>query len=76
MLIINTTKPGLDNPLVRRALAYSIDYPAISQAVWGYSVPVSSSLIVPYGGESALFNPEQIEQFGWEYDPAARKISG
>ena len=31
MLIINVHKKGLDNPLVRRALAYSINYALIAQ---------------------------------------------
>ena len=70
ILLINTMKPGLDNPLVRRALAYSIDYSTISSSVWGYSAPVSSSLILPTGSESALFSPTQVAQYGWTYDPA------
>jgi peptide/nickel transport system substrate-binding protein len=71
ILIINTTKPGLDNPLVRRALAYSIDYATIaSTAMSQYSEVVSSSLILPAGGESPLFNPEQVALYGWTYDPA------
>ena len=69
-MIINTTKPGLDDPLVRRALAYSINYSAISAAVWGYSDPVKSSLILPYGGENELFDAELVDLYGWEYDPA------
>jgi peptide/nickel transport system substrate-binding protein len=28
---VNTTKKGLDNPAVRRALAYSINYPLIAE---------------------------------------------
>ena len=70
ILIINVHKPGLDNPLVRRALAYSINYSAISEAIWNYPTPVSSSLILPVGPESALFNPTQIAQYGWSYDPS------
>jgi peptide/nickel transport system substrate-binding protein len=76
MLIVNTQKKGLDNPLVRRALAYSINYPLIAQtAMSKYSVPVNSSLIIPGGGEDQYFNADQVKTNGWSYDPAkARDI--
>ena len=70
ILIINVHKPGLDNPLVRRAVAYSINYRAISEAIWFDTTPVSSSLILPVGPESALFNSAQIAQYGWIYNPS------
>ncbi len=74
MLIINTTKKGLDNPLVRLALAYSINYPQIAQtAMSHYSVPANPSLILPTGGEAALFNADQAKASGWSYDPAKAK---
>ena len=74
MLIINTQKKGLDNPLVRRALAYSINYPLIAQtAMSKYSVPVNSSLIIPGGGENQFFNADQVKTNGWSYDPAKAK---
>jgi len=74
MLVINVHKKGLDNPLVRRALAYSINYPLIAQtAMSKYSIPANSSLIIPGGGENALFNAEQVKSSGWSYDPAKAK---
>jgi peptide/nickel transport system substrate-binding protein len=74
MLIINTQKKGLDNPLIRRALAYAINYPLIAQtAMSKYSVPVNSSLIIPGGGENQFFNAEQVKTNGWSYDPAKAK---
>lgn len=74
MLIINTQKKGLDNPLVRRALAYSINYPLIAQtAMSKYSVPVNSSLIIPGGGENQFFNADQVKTNGWSYDAAKAK---
>lgn len=70
LLHINLTKPGLDNPLVRRALAYSINYPQIAAtAMSRYSVPVQSSLIIPEGAEAKFFNAEQVAELGWEYNP-------
>ena len=74
MLIINVHKKGLDNPLVRRALAYSINYALIAQtAMSKYSVPANSSLIIPDGGEKPYFNAEQVKEMGWTYDPAKAK---
>ncbi len=74
MLVINLQKPGLDNPLVRRALAYAINYPLIVEtAVSNYSAPAKSSLILPTGVESKYFDAQQVEQDGWSYDPAKAK---
>jgi peptide/nickel transport system substrate-binding protein len=74
MLIINTQKKGLDNPLVRRALAYSINYPLIAQtAMSKYSIPANSSLIIPGGGENQFYNADQVKSNGWSYDPAKAK---
>jgi peptide/nickel transport system substrate-binding protein len=76
MLIINVHRKGLDNRLVRKALAYSINYPMIAEiAMSKYSIPAFSSLILPEGGEKALFNAAQVEASGWSYDPTkARDI--
>ena len=74
MLVINVQKKGLDNPLVRRALAYSINYPLIAKtAMSEYSIPANSSLIIPGGGENALFNADAVKANGWTYDPAKAK---
>jgi peptide/nickel transport system substrate-binding protein len=71
---INTSKKGLDNPLVRRALAYSINYESIaSLAMSSYSATVQSSLILPTGGEAQYFNADQVKSSGWKYDPLEAK---
>ena len=70
MVWINVNKPGLDNPAVRRALAYTINYPLIAQtAMSNYSVPVNASLIVPGGGEDTYFDADAVAQDGWSFDP-------
>ena len=70
MLHINIHKPGLDNVLVRKALAYSINYAQIAEtAMSRYSEPAKPSLIIPSGGEAQYFNAEQAAEFGWEYNP-------
>lgn len=70
-LIINIQRKPLDNPLVRRALAHSINYALIAQnAMSRYSPPASSSLIVPVGvAEQQYFDEELVAQYGWEYNP-------
>lgn len=70
MLHINMTRPGLDNVLVRRALAYAINYEQIAEtAMSRYSTPVQPSLIIPSGGEEKFFNADQVAELGWEYNP-------
>lgn len=67
---INLGRPGLENPAVRRALAYTINYPLIAEtAMSSYSVPASASLIVPGGGEDAFFDAEAAASEGWTFDP-------
>jgi peptide/nickel transport system substrate-binding protein len=70
IMIINVQRPGLDNPEVRRALAYAINYPLIAQtAMSRYSAPANSSLIIPQGGEEQYFDEQQVNDIGWEYNP-------
>lgn len=77
MMHINVSRPGLDNPAVRRALAYSINYPQIAEtAMSRYSVPVNPSLLIPQGAEEEFFRADELaETGGWEYNPdVARQI--
>ncbi|NMB13214.1 MAG: ABC transporter substrate-binding protein [Firmicutes bacterium] len=71
-IYLNLHRPGLENPLVRRAIAYSIDYAKIAEtAMSRYSIPARSSLIIPYGvPEQQYFSEENAKQYGWEYNPA------
>jgi peptide/nickel transport system substrate-binding protein len=74
MLFINVQRKPLDDPRIRRALAYSINYPQIAAtAMSRYSVPANSSLIIPSGGEEKFFNAAQVAEKGWTYDPEKAK---
>ncbi|MBE1607952.1 ABC transporter substrate-binding protein [Actinopolymorpha pittospori] len=74
MLVVNTTKKGLDNPKVRRALAFAINYGDIAdKAMSRYSEPAQSSVILPTGGESKFFDKENVAANGWKYDVAQSK---
>lgn len=72
MLLMNTTKKGLDNPAVRKAIATAIDYASIAEtAMSGYSDQVQASLIMPTGAESKFFNKDDVAANGWKYDATA-----
>lgn len=73
-LTFNTKKKGLDNPKVRRAIAFAIDYARIAeQAVSKTSDPAQSSLLLPLGGDQQYFDKANVEANGWKYDPAKAK---
>ncbi len=72
MLLMNTTKKGLDNATVRKAIATAINYADIAEtAMSGYSATVQPSLILPTGAESKYFNADDAKANGWSYDAAA-----
>jgi len=74
LLFININKKPFDNPRVRTALAYSINYPQIAEAAMSrYSIPARPSLIIPDGGEAKFFNDAQATANGWSYDPEKAK---
>jgi peptide/nickel transport system substrate-binding protein len=69
LIIFNLSKKGLDNPLVRKAIAYAIDYQNIATtAMSDYSDPANASLIVPTGYESKFYDSAAVESEGWTYD--------
>jgi peptide/nickel transport system substrate-binding protein len=71
LIIFNLEKKGLDNPLVRKAIAYSIDYANIaSTAMSDYSDPANASLIIPTGYESKYYDAAAVESEGWKFDAA------
>jgi peptide/nickel transport system substrate-binding protein len=69
MLVLNTTKKGLNNAQVRRALAHGIDYAQIAKtAMSSYSVPANSSVILPTGSEAKYFSKDNVATNGWKFD--------
>ena len=70
-LIVNVKKAGLDNAVVRKAIAECIDYQKIAQvAVSGYSDQVYPSLMVP-GHEDSLIDKTQLSSLQWNLNNAA-----
>jgi peptide/nickel transport system substrate-binding protein len=71
MIFLNLHRKGLDNPKVRQALGYAINYAQIAEtAMSRYSVPVNASLILPQGGEQKFYDASGVTQSGWKYDAA------
>jgi peptide/nickel transport system substrate-binding protein len=65
-IIFNTTKPGLDDPAVRRAIAMSLDYDMIGKnAMSGYTAPMAASLMLPVPAEQALIDTEALKPYQW-----------
>src|SRR5262249_30316683 len=69
MLVLNTTRKGLNNAKVRRALGFAINYAQIAKtAMSSYSVPANSSVILPTGSEQKYFSADNVKTNGWRYD--------
>ena len=65
-IVFNTTKPGLDDPAVRKAIAMSLDYDMIGQnAMSGYTAPMVPSLMLPTAPEQALIDTEALKPLQW-----------
>ncbi|AEF82454.1 ABC transporter substrate-binding protein [Leadbettera azotonutricia] len=66
MIIFNTTKPGLNDPAVRRAIAMSLDYDMIgTNAMSGYTAKMVPSLMLPVPAEQALIDTEALKPYQW-----------
>lgn len=62
----NLSKPGLDDPAVRRALAMAIDYNMIGQnAMSGYTAPMQPSLLLPTPAMQALIDTDKLKEYQW-----------
>lgn len=69
-LVFNTSVPGLDDPEVRRALAYAINYKLVGEtAMSGYTKEVVPLMALTNGSEDKYINKEELEDLFWSYDP-------
>lgn len=60
-IVFNTTIPGLDDPIVRRAIALCIDYQAIADdAMDGMTDPIVTSLFLMNTSQADLLNESDI----------------
>lgn len=72
LLFINVKRAPLDDVHLRRAMAFSIRYDDIRElAVSGYSRPLESGLILPFGFEGKYFSQADANEYGASrFDPA------
>jgi peptide/nickel transport system substrate-binding protein len=70
-IVFNTTKPGLNDSAVRKAIAMSLDYNTIGQnAMSGYTAPYVASLMLPTAPEQALIDINALRPYQWSSDVA------
>ena len=76
MLVPNVTHRPLNDAVVRRAMAFAINYRDVRElAVSGYSEPLRPGLILPFGLEGKYYSEDDAKKYGTYYDPAkAREI--
>ena len=68
-VIYNSTKPGLNDPVVRRAIAMAIDYATIGQnAMSGYTAQVVPSIMLQTPTEQALIDVNALKPHQWSQD--------
>ncbi len=69
VLFLNTTKPPMDDPAFRRALAFAIDTDAIVRIAFANLVmPASATGLLPTLLEYA--DQDVVDRLGYSYDPA------
>ena len=65
-IFFNVSKPGLDDPAVRKAIAMVIDYNQIGiNAMSGYTAPKEQHIMLPSAAEKALIDENALRQYQW-----------
>jgi peptide/nickel transport system substrate-binding protein len=65
-IIFNTTKPGLNDKAVRKAIAMVLDYDMIgTNAMSGYTAQKQASLMLPSAPEQALIDLPSLASYQW-----------
>ncbi len=68
-MVFNTSVPGLDNPEVRRALAYGINYKQVGElAMSGYTKDIIPLLCLSDGVENRYVDMDALGDLVWGYD--------
>jgi len=66
-IIFNTTKPGLDDKAVRKAIAMVLDYDMIgTNAMSGYTAKKQASMMLPLPSEQALIDLDKLKPYQWD----------
>jgi len=65
-IIFNTTKPGLNDKAVRKAIAMVLDYDMIgTNAMSGYTAKKQASMMLPLPAEQALIDLDALKRYQW-----------
>jgi len=65
-IFFNVSKPGLDDPAVRKAIAMVIDYDQIgTTAMSGYTAPRQHSIMLPVPAEQDLIDLDALRPYWW-----------
>jgi len=72
-LAVNTTRPPLDRPAVRQAIAYALDRQFIAESITRGPAIVGSAGVVP--PETPWFNPD-LRQYAYDPDRARELLAG
>jgi len=65
-IFFNTTRPGLNDPAVRRAIAMVLDYDMIgTNAMSGYTAPKEAHMMLPAASEKALIDEAALRPYQW-----------
>ena len=68
-MVYNPKKPGLDDPVVRKAIAMATDYVTIGQnAMSGYTAQMVPSIMLPVPAEQALIDADALKPYQWSTD--------
>ena len=66
-IIFNTTKPGLNDKAVRKAIAMAIDYDMIrTNSMSDYTAKKQTSMMLPLPPEQALIDLNALKPYQWE----------
>jgi peptide/nickel transport system substrate-binding protein len=76
MLTLNCLHYPLSDKIIRRAMAFAVDYNNLKEvAVSGYSPELKAGLVLPFGLEAPYFSDEDAQKYGAKFDTAtARKL--
>lgn len=73
-LFINFARPPLDDPVVRRAIAYALPAEEIGLSMPAPHAPAHPTMIIDvFATAAALIDQEVVEKYGWHYDPEEAK---
>lgn len=73
-LFINFARPPLDNPTIRRAIAYAVPAEKIGLSMPAPHAKAHPTMIIhTFGAAAALIDQEVVAKYGWDYDPEEAK---